>query len=54
MQKLLEDNISEQGFKSYRKSSKREAKQKMDKRVYYLQDSKDVQMVGMKKKVVGV
>ena len=26
----------------------------MDKRVYHLQDAKDVQMVGMKKKVVGL
>ena len=32
----------------------REAKQKRDKRVYHLQDAKDVQMVGMKKKVVGL
>ena len=51
---LLEDNIREQGFKSYKKDNKREAKQKMDKMVYHLQDSKDVQMVGMKKKVVGL
>ena len=26
----------------------------MEKRVYHLQDSKDVQIVGMKKKVVGL
>ena len=50
--KLLEDNIREQEVKSYRKSNKIEAKQKMDKRVYHLQDANDVQMVGMKKKVV--
>ena len=49
---LLEDNIREQGVKSFLKSNKREAKQKMDKRVYHLQDAKDVQMVGMKKKVI--
>ena len=36
---LLEDNIREQGFKSYKKSNKREAKQTMGKRVYHLQDS---------------
>ena len=47
---LLEDNIRMQGVKSYSKSNKREAKQKMDKRVYHLQDGKDVQIVGMKKK----
>ena len=51
---LLEDNIREQEFKSYKKFNKREANKKMDKRVYHLQDSKDVQMVGMKKKVVGL
>ena len=34
--KLLENNIREQGFKSYKKSSKREAKQKIDKKVYHL------------------
>ena len=47
---LLEDKIREKGVKSYRKSNKREAKQKMDKRVYHLQDAKDVLMVGIKKK----
>ena len=47
---LLEDNIREQGVKSFLKSNKREAKQKMDKRVYHLQDAKDVLMVGIKKK----
>ena len=52
--KLLENNIREQGFKSYKKYNKIEAKQKMEKRVYHLQDSKDVQMVGMDKKVVGL
>ena len=52
--KILEDNIREQGFKAYRKYNKREAKQKIDKRVYHQQDSKDVQIVGMKKKVVGL
>ena len=51
---LLEENIRVRGFKSYKKYNKREAKQKMDKRVYHLQDSKDVQIVGMKKKVVGL
>ena len=45
---LLEDNIREQGVKSYRKSNKSEAKQKMDKRVYHLQNTKNVQMIGMK------
>ena len=47
---LLEDKVREKGVKSYRKSNKREAKQKMDKRVYHLQDAKDVLMVGIKKK----
>ena len=47
---LLEDKLREKEVKSYRKSNKREAKQKMDKRVYHLQDAKDVQMVGMKKR----
>ena len=47
---LLEDKLREKGVKSYRKSKKREAKQIMDKRVYHLQDAKDVQMVGMKKR----
>ena len=50
----MEDNIREQGVKSYRKYNKREAKQKMDKRVYHLQEAKDVLMVGIKKKVIGV
>ena len=44
----------EQGFKSYRKSNKREAKQKLDKRAYHLQDAKDVQMIRLRKKVVGL
>ena len=52
--KLLEEYIREQGFKSYNKYSKRETKQKMGKRVYHLQDSKDVQMVGIKKKALGL
>ena len=52
--KLLENNIKEQGFKSYNKYSKRETKQKMEKRIYHLQDSKGVQIVGTKKKVVGL
>ena len=47
---LLEDKLREKGVKSYRKSNNREAKQIMDKRVYHLQDAKDVQMVGMKKR----
>ena len=37
-EKLLEDNIRKQEFKSYKKSNKREAEQKMEKRVYHLQD----------------
>ena len=52
--KLLEEYIREQGFKSYNKYSKRETKQKIGKRVYYLQDSKAVQMVGIKKKALGL
>ena len=51
---LLEDNIKEQGVKSYRESNKRESEKKTDKRVYYLHDTMDVQMVEMKKKVVGL
>ena len=34
--KLLEDNIREQGFKSYRKSNKREANQKMEMKLRIL------------------
>ena len=52
--KILEDNIREKGFKAYRKSNKSEAKQKMNERVHHLQDAKDVQMVEMKKKVIGL
>ena len=50
----MQNNIREEGIKSFLKSNKREAKQKMNERVNHLQDAKDVKMVGMKKKVIGL
>ena len=54
MKILLEYNIRVHGAKSYNKNNKRETKQKMGKRIYYLQAMEGVHMTGMKKKVVGL
>ena len=44
MQKLLEDNIRVHGVKLYKKHSKQETKQKMEKRIYHLRDMEGVLM----------
>ena len=52
--RLLEDNIRVHGLTSNKKHDKRKTKQKMNKRTYHFQDIEDVQIIGLKKKVVGL
>ena len=52
--KLLDDNIRVYRVKYYNKHGKRETEQKMKERIYHLQDIEDVQIIGLKKKVVGL